>query len=67
MIHDDPMHIDNVRARQAADSAERAMYQDIAREVDGPTVTPVGMLCRALARTRETSNTAKQPSAVDHG
>ncbi len=32
----DPRHINNVRARRAADEAEDAMYREIAREVDGP-------------------------------
>lgn len=45
---DDPMHIDNVRARRAADAAERDMYRELAREIDGPPVTLVGMLRRAL-------------------
>ena len=44
------MHIDNVRARRAADDAEQDMFREIAREVDGPP--PPGMftlLKRALA------------------
>lgn len=52
-VSDDPMHIDNVRARRAADSAERDMYRAIAREIDGAPVTPVGMLRRALTRKPE--------------
>lgn len=32
----DPRHIDNVRARRAADEAEDAMYREIARDIDGP-------------------------------
>lgn len=47
---DHPMHINNVRARRAAESAEREMYREIAREIDGPPVTLAGMLHRALTR-----------------
>lgn len=50
-MSDDPMHIDNVRARRAADSAEQDMYRDIAREVDGPPAPGIGtLLKRALSR-----------------
>lgn len=48
MTSPDPMHIDNVRARRAADGAERAMWRAIREEIDGPPVTLVGMLRRAL-------------------
>jgi hypothetical protein len=47
---DDPMHIDVVRARRAADAAERDMFREIAREIDGPP--PPGiftLLKRALS------------------
>lgn len=47
-ISDDPMNIDNVRARRAADGAERDMYREIAQQIDDPPITPVGMLLRAL-------------------
>lgn len=32
----DPRHVNNVRARRAAESAEREMYREIEREIDGP-------------------------------
>jgi hypothetical protein len=35
-ISDDPMYIGNVRARLAADGAERDMFGAVAREIDGP-------------------------------
>lgn len=48
-VSSDPMHIDNVRARRAADGAERDMYRAIAREIDGPPATPMGLIRRALS------------------
>lgn len=51
---EDPMHINNVRARCAADEAEREMYREIDRELDPrPERTPVGMLMRALGATSD--------------
>lgn len=50
MVENDPMHIDNVRARRAADGAERDMFKAIAREIDGPPAPSiVTLLKRALA------------------
>jgi hypothetical protein len=50
MVSKDPMHIDNVRARRAADSAEQDMYRQIAREIDGPPQPGIVTLVkRALA------------------
>lgn len=52
-ISDDPMHIDNVRARRAADGAERDMFREIAREIDGPPPPGIVTLVkRALTDTR---------------
>lgn len=46
----DPRHINNVRARRAVDEAERVMYREIAREVDGPPAPGIfTLLKRALA------------------
>ena len=43
------MHIDNVRARHAADGAERNMFREIAHEIDGPLPPGIGaLLKRAL-------------------
>ena len=45
----DPIHIYNVRARLAADQAERDMLRKIDREIDPRTErTPFGILKRAL-------------------
>lgn len=44
----DPMHIYNVRARRAADQAERDMHRALAREIDGPPQTVMTMLRKAL-------------------
>jgi hypothetical protein len=50
MSADDPMQIYNVRARRAADGAERDMFREIAREIDGPPPPGIGtLLKRALA------------------
>jgi hypothetical protein len=47
------MHIDNVRARRAADGAERDMYREIQREIDGPPPPGIVTLVkRALTDTR---------------
>lgn len=51
-ISDDPMHIDNVRARRAADGAECDMYRAIARKIDGPPPGIGALLKRALTATR---------------
>ncbi len=54
---DHPMHIDNVRARRAADQAEDEMYRPIAREIDGPPPPGIGaLLKRALSDLPETPN-----------
>jgi hypothetical protein len=45
-MSDDPMHIDNVRARRAADEAEQDMYRGIAREIDGPPPPGIGALLK---------------------
>lgn len=45
-ISDDPMRIDNVRARRAADGAERDMYREIKREIDGPPPPGIGTLIK---------------------
>ena len=49
---DDPMHIDNVRARLAADGAERDMYRELQRDIDGPPPPGiVALIKRALTDT----------------
>lgn len=47
---DHPMHIDNVRARRAADEAEQDMFRDIAREIDGPPPADIGALLKRALR-----------------
>lgn len=58
---DHPMHIDNVRARRAADEAERDMFRDIAWEIDGPPPPGIGTLLRR-ALQQGASETASEPS-----
>jgi len=57
---EDPMHIDNVRVRQAADSAERDMFRDLAREIDGPSPPGIGALLRR-ALSQPAASTAPNP------
>jgi len=52
-MSDDPMHIDNVRARHAVDDAERSMYREIAKEIGPPKNTHFGLLRKALKQTKE--------------
>lgn len=54
----DPRHIYNVRARRAADTAERDMLRAIQREIDGPPQTVMGMIRRALESTNDTAEGA---------
>lgn len=62
---DDPMHIDNVWARRAADAAERDMYRDLAREIDGPPSPGMGTLIkRALAPDDGERTVAEEPELV---
>jgi hypothetical protein len=49
-MSNDPMHIDNVRARGAADEAERDMYREIRREIDPPAPGIMTLLKRALEK-----------------
>lgn len=60
MPSDDPMHIANVRAQHEAGSAERQLWWGVAWEIDGPPVTPVGMLRRALSPGNEQDSDAPQ-------
>lgn len=47
------MHVDTVRARHAADQAERDLWRQVAREVDGPPAPGMGaILKQALTATR---------------
>lgn len=47
-MNPDPMHIDNVRARHAADEAEREMYREIRKEIDPPRPGIFDLLKKAL-------------------
>lgn len=48
----DPRHINNVRARRAADEAEREMYRAVEREIDPqPRVGILDVIKRALDGT----------------
>ncbi len=47
---DHPMHISRVRARRAADEAERALFA----EIEPPRQTVMGMLRRVLSDNEET-------------
>jgi hypothetical protein len=62
MTTDDPMHIDNMRARRAADTAERDMYRAIAREIDGPPQPGIFTLLKRALSTEPGS-----PAEEDRG
>ncbi|MFD1366164.1 hypothetical protein [Actinoplanes sichuanensis] len=59
---DHPMHIDNVRAQRAADEAERDMFRNIAREIDGPPPPGIGTLLKQALRS-----TGSNPSGGGEG
>jgi hypothetical protein len=50
------MHIDNVWARRVADGAEKGMYREVAREIDGPPAPGIfTLLKQALDQPPKTS------------